>query len=242
MKSIVFTLFFGVSFCCIALDPAVSAWERAASRNSGSGGGTTLSDWLYWSKKAAEDISNENFYEAIRSCQKFLNACNRDFDKISPYIDLAMLYWNTGNKSRAVSSMQTAVYYLKNAYPINGRGCEIRGEKFLQKMRSGNLPARFSGKDIGGIGLFIMQAAYAMHSQRMAALNAYYDALGAKFSAQTSLYRREGEFQEKMAKFYAAQEYQKATGRSFSPNHPPAYGTSARSSWETCKKIYDIFN
>ncbi len=40
---------------------------------------------------------------------------------------------------------------------------------------------------------------------------------------------------------YARMQYQKATGNTFSPSNSPSSGTSARDSWDSCKRIYDIF-
>ena len=65
--------------------------------------------------------------------------------------------------------------------------------------------------------------------------------IGGMADAQKGIYEAEGRWFEKSSKFYARQEYQSATHRTFDPDDPPERGTSAREHWDAAKRIYDIF-
>ena len=75
----------------------------------------------------------------------------------------------------------------------------------------------------------------------MDALKSRYAAMGTYFSSMAKTYQLQVEAQARAARFLAIQEYQKRTGDTFSPNHPPSYGSAVRKEWDACKAIYDIF-
>ena len=154
-----------------------------------------------------------------------------------------MLWWSVGERSNARSEMENMISKLKNGRYTSGSGCEKRAEIFLQKMHSGDLPSRFAPIDFGGyLHNFIMEVPYAAQSRTLNKISARYEAIGNMAAASTAVYRQQGRAQAMMAKHYASSEYQKYTGRTFSPDNPPAYGTTDRERWEGCKRIYDIFN
>ena len=146
-----------------------------------------------------------------------------------------------GNSEKAEDLLQASINILRRD---PGSGCEQRAVIFLNKMRKGELPRCFTVEDNNagdGVNMYIMEIPYAVAERRTEALKRRYDAMGAYFGSMARSYELQGQSQARMARAYARHKYQKATGNTFSPNDPPSRGTSARESWDRCKKIYDIF-
>ncbi len=204
----------------------------------------TDSYWEY-SKKAQNAWKRGHYYVAIKATKNAIK--NNSFDgvnKASEYVQLAMLQWSVNKKKEAIQSLANAIYIMRNGEYIAKSGCEERAIVFIQKMKQGKLPKRFTYNDTLNCGVlgYIMEIPYAVSSKNMEAVKQRYEALAYGYSSMARSYQRQGESQARMATLYAAGEYQKSTGNTFSPDDPPEAGTKARDSWDACKKVYDIFN
>ena len=195
-----------------------------------------------------DDIKNEEWREALDKLERYYEATRNssleaDVNRASNLLTASMLAWNVGRTSAAREFAERAIDKMRHGEHLGG-GCEVRAVRYLQKMRSGDLPRMFTSNDIlaeGGIHEYIMELPQARFNKTLSALNARYAAIGGMADAQRGIYEAEGRFQERRAKFYARQEYQNNTGRRFDPDDPPARGTSARDHWDSAKRIYDIF-
>ncbi len=160
------------------------------------------------------------------------------------YVWLAMLQWNDNEQSSARSSMEEAVRLMKYGESL-GNGCEKLAEKFLEKMRSDDLPSTFTPTDIlsdCGICKTIMAPVEARFWQCTNASIARSNLAISWAESMTRTYQMDGERQARMARQGARQEYLRRTGNEFSPDRDtrPSYG-KARDEWDSCKRVYDIF-
>ena len=160
------------------------------------------------------------------------------------YVWLAMLQWNDNEQSSALSSMEEAIRLMKYGESL-GNGCEKLAEKFLEKMRSDDLPSTFTPTDIlsdCGIKKNIMAPVEARFWKCTNASIARSNLMISWAESMTRTYQMDGERQARMARQGARQEYLRKTGNEFSPDRDtrPSYG-KARDEWDACKRVYDIF-
>ena len=160
------------------------------------------------------------------------------------YVWLAMLQWNDDEASSARSSMSEAIYLMKNGEYLGG-GCEKLAEKFLQKMRSGDLPSTFSTTDIlsdCGVHKHVVAPMQARYWSRLGRINDQSRLVTRWAESMTRTYQMQADSQARMARQSARQEYLSKTGREFSPDSDtrPSSG-KARDEWDACKRVYDIF-
>ena len=160
------------------------------------------------------------------------------------YVLLSMLQWNYNEPSSARSSMEEAIRLMKYGESL-GQGCEKLAEKFLGKMRSGDLPSTFTSTDIlsdCGIHKNIMAPVEARFWKCTNASIAKSNLIISWADSMSRTYQMDGERQARMAQQGARQEYLRKTGREFSPDRDtrPSYG-KARDEWDACKRVYDIF-
>ena len=190
-----------------------------------------VNEWKAGNYSAAIDALNEAMKE------------NHDFTLASGYVQLAMLNWNLGNKYAAREAMEKAIHVLRTKKYVSGSGCEECAVIFYNKMKNDDLPAIFTYRDTekGGVLWHIMQVPYAVFEKKIGEEKRRLDFLNSYYQSQLNTEYRRGQSQARMAKMRARQEYQNSTGRTFSPNNPPSYGSSAREAWDACKKVYDIF-
>ncbi|MBR2625452.1 MAG: hypothetical protein IKD23_03525 [Lentisphaeria bacterium] len=205
-------------------------------------------NWFYWQRITYDAIKSEDYNRATAAIKNEIKAFE-DYDKIdiilaSSYLKLSMLYWSVGSRNNAISALKQTIYYMQNGRNLGGSGCEQRAQIFLQKMRSGDLPDYFTPQDISsniGVSSYIMEIPDAVYQRQIDKLKAHYDAIANRTAAATDVYRKEGNLQARMARYYADSEYQKTTGRTFYPDSPPSYGSKDREAWDACKRVYDIF-
>ena len=167
-----------------------------------------------------------------------------DCNLASYYVWLAMLQWNDNEPSSARSSMEEAIRLMKYGESL-GQGCEKLAERFLGKMRSGDLPSTFTSTDIlsdCGICKTIMAPVEARFWKCTNASISRSNLVISWADSMSRTYQMEGERQARMARQGARQEYLRKTGREFSPDRDtrPPYG-KARDEWDSCKRVYDIF-
>lgn len=219
-------------------------------RSTGSAEEGTLSG-----EKAGEMM--KAMYSAIESCDwedalnktiAYINATRNssleaDVNRAQNFLYASLLSWNTDRQVKAREFMDKSIRLMRTGENLGG-GCEARAVAFKKKMLEGALPRRFTVKDImgsTGIQSYIMELPNAKFNKTIRASIARYEAIGGMADAQRGIYEAEGRWFEKSSKFYARQEYQNATHRTFDPDDPPERGTSAREHWDAAKRIYDIF-
>ncbi len=161
------------------------------------------------------------------------------------YVWLAMLQWNYDEAGSARSSMEEAVRLMKYGESL-GNGCEKLAEKFLAKLRSGDLPSTFTPTDIlsdCGVCKNIMAPVEARFWKCTNASISRSNLMISWAESMTRTYQMDGERQARMARQGARQEYLRKTGSEFSPDRDtrPSYG-KARDEWDSCKRVYDIFD
>ncbi len=179
-----------------------------------------------------------DYFNATRN-----SSLEADVNRAQNLLYASMLSWNTGRREKAREFLDKSIRFMRTGENLGG-GCEARAVAFKKKMLSGDLPSRFTAKDImGNPGLqsYIMELPMAKFNKTIRASIARYEAIGGMADAQKGIYEAEGRWFEKSSKFYARQEYQNATHRTFDPDRPPERGTSDREHWEAAKRIYDIF-
>lgn len=231
-----------------------SSWMNSGARNaaysSGSERDGTLNGAAAFrlSKEFYDAIEEEEWEDALEKLVRYYNATlssfiETDLNRADYLLMGSMLAWNCGQKEPAKNLAERAVDKMRQGEHLGG-GCHVRAERFLSKMREGDLPRYFGKKDIaggGGVRGYIMELPNAKFEQNLAALNARYEAIGGRADAWKGVYEAEGRFREKRAKLYANREYQEKTHRRFDPDDPPARGSSDREYWDAAKRIYDIF-
>ena len=193
-------------------------------------------------------IESGNWESALRKTVAYINATRNsslepDVNRAQHFLYASMLSWNTDRREKACEFLDKSIRLMRTGENLGG-GCEARAVAFKKKMSSGDLPRRFTTKDImgsPGIQSYIMELPTAKFNKTIRASIARYEAIGGMADAQKGIYEAEGRWFEKSSKFYARQEYQNATRRTFDPDDPPERGTSAREHWEAAKRIYDIF-
>lgn len=195
-----------------------------------------------YSKMASRAWEQGDCVSAVkyRIASEKLNDTEVSVNTASFYVELAILAWNIREYNDALKCMATAIRIMQTDRHL-GSGCEQRAVVFFRKMQQGQLPRYFNYTTGQKVLLFIMDIPYALYGKKMDALKRRYAAMGAYFDSMTKSYQLQGESQARTARLQARQEYQQRTGSTFSPNHPPAYGTPARAEWDACKAIYDIF-
>jgi hypothetical protein len=164
-------------------------------------------------------------------------------NRASYFLQASMCAWNLSRKTKALDLIDRSISIMRNGENL-GNGCEARAVALRAKMRDGDIVGKFSSDDIQspcGIYKYVMEVPMAQFNGSIRATIARYNALGGMFDAQKAMYEAEGRWQEKSSKFYARQEYQRATGRTFDPDCPPGSGTTARTHWDAAKRTYDIF-
>lgn len=203
----------------------------------------------YFSKawKATEAEKWGDAVRCMKRCvelEKSAGILRTDCNLAGYYVWLAMLQWNDNEPSSARSSMEEAIRLMKYGENL-GQGCEKLAEKFLGKMRSGDLPSAFTPTDIlsdCGIQKNIMAPVEARFWKCTNASIARSNLVISWAESMSRTYQMEGERQARMARQGARQEYLRKTGREFSPDSDtrPSYG-KARDEWDACKRVYDIF-
>ncbi|MBQ6327621.1 MAG: hypothetical protein IJI35_01285 [Kiritimatiellae bacterium] len=179
-----------------------------------------------------------DYFNATRN-----SSLEADVNRAQNLLYASMLSWNTGRREKAREFLDKSIRFMRTGENLGG-GCEARAVAFKKKMSSGDLPSRFTAKDImgtPGLQSYIMELPMAKFNKTIRASIARYEAIGGMADAQKGIYEAEGRWFEKSSKFYARQEYQNATHRTFDPDRPPERGTSDREHWEAAKRIYDIF-
>lgn len=191
-----------------------------------------------------EAIRRGNWAAAIEAGRELVNSSGEpDFNRASHRLCLSMLCWNNGDKASAKSMLESTMSLLKHSSQLGG-GCEVRAVLLLAKMRNDDLPSKFSAKDMidsGGVLDFVMEMPYAQSMGKFAELKAYYSRLIQQMGSEIRTLDTQARITAGQARAYARQQYLKATGDTFSPSNPPRSGTRARDSWDSCKRIYDIF-
>ena len=183
---------------------------------------------------------------ALQKQFEYMNATRNseiDINKARNHVTASMLCWNVGRKEQAKSLLSQAISIMRNGQYLGG-GCEDRAVKFLAKMRAGQLPSCFTNADLqysGGVQNYVMKKPDARYSAMIERSIAKYDAMIAAADSMIKSYELQGDLDAARAKAYARQEYQNSTGRSFSPENPPSWGTRERERWDACKRVYDIF-
>ena len=193
-------------------------------------------------------IESGNWESALRKTVAYINATRNssleaDVNRAQNLLYASMLCWNTDRQEKAREFLDKSIRLMRTGENLGG-GCEARAVAFKKKMSSGDLPRRFTTKDImgsPGIQTYIMELPTAKFNKTIRASIARYEAIGGRADAQKGIYEAEGRWFEKSSKFYARQEYQNATHRTFDPDRPPERGTSDHEYWEAAKRIYDIF-
>ena len=231
-------------------------WMRSQLMNMGTpsgdtasyGGEPSLDDTFAMMNACVAAIDNQNWERALDKIIDYLNATRSsslepDVNRAANFLTASMLCWNTDRIGKAKEFLDKAISLMRNGSNLGG-GCESRAVAFRRKMNSGDLPSIFSSKDIQGpcgIHSYVMEIPHATSSRNIRATMARYEAIGRMVDAQKGIYETSGRWFEKSSKFYASQEYQNATRRTFDPDRPPERGTSAREHWDSAKRIYDIF-
>lgn len=201
--------------------------------------------WISHSTSRYEAWARKDYSAALREQKAVIENLKTDSDVLlaeNAFI-LGMLYWNVGQTRNAVSALENGIQILRKGTYVGGSGCERRAVVFLRKMRQRQLPNYFSCHDAssGGILGYIMEVPNAVYHKKINQLIQRYEAIGRMNESMANTYRIQGEMQARFARFYAGMEYQKSTGDTFSPSHPPISGTEKREKWDACKRIYDIF-
>lgn len=231
-------------------DMATNSGMWSPTYSSGSADeGTLFGDAAFrLQREYGEEIEAENWESALEKVVEYYNATRNssveaDVNRADYLLTAAMLAWNVGRTSKAKSFLDDAIAKMRNGQYLGG-DCESRAVTFRSKMRSGDLPRQFTKNDMrgsGGIHDYIMEPVRAKFNGTIDALNRRYDAMNRMLDSQIRSIEAEGARQARQAKSYARQEYQKETGRTFSPDDPPRYGSSDREHWDAAKRIYDIF-
>lgn len=154
---------------------------------------------------------------------------------VTDYMYLFFCAWNMGNKTFALNNLRDGIAYMSSKF---GNNCDSRAKVLLAKAEEGKLPEQFTSNDIqssAGICCFILEMPKAVSERHHAALMN-------QIQASTDVYRKEGEWQASHAKFHAKREYEDKYHRSFDPNDRPPEGSQRRDDWDSCKRIYDIFD
>ncbi len=193
-------------------------------------------------------IESGDWEDALDKTIAYVNATRNssleaDVNRAQNYLYASMLSWNTGRRENAREFLDKSIRLMRTGENLGG-GCEVRAVAFRNKMSEGSLPRRFSLNDImGSVGIhsYIMELPTARFKRTIAASIARSQMIGGMADAQKGIYEAEGRWFETTSKFYARQEYQNATHRTFDPHNPPELGTSDREHWESAKRIYDIF-
>lgn len=234
-----------------ALDDAIrnpNSWVYSPPRSWGSAADGTLSgDAAFKISNAADAYMRSGDWEAALQKQfEYMNATRNseiDVNKARGYVTASMLCWNTGRKEQAKDLLSRAISLMRNGQNLGG-GCEARAVAFLNKMKAGRLPSCFTNADLqsaGGVQNYVMKMPDARYTAMIERSNARYDAMIAAADSMIKSYELQGNLDAARAKAYSRQEYQKSTGRSFSPDNPPSWGTREREHWDACKRVYDIF-
>ena len=206
-------------------------------------GSETKDEYWEYSKKASQAWKEGNYIRAISAVEGMIKTNSLDINLASDYVSLAMLQWNQNYKASAKASMRKAIEVMRTGKYIGNSSCEERAVIFLKKMENDELPKSFNSDDTNSYGVlgYIMEAPRAAYNKKIQELNHRSDVLALYASSMSKSYRMQGESQARRAKLSARAEYQKATGKTFSPDAPPPSGSSSREAWDSCKKVYDIF-
>ena len=198
-----------------------------------------------WNATEAEEWGDAVRY--MKRCvelEKSAGILRTDCNLAGYYVWLAMLQWNDDSPGSARDSMEEAIRLMKYGENL-GQGCEKLAEKFLGKMRSGDLPSAFTSTDIlsdCGIQKNIMAPVEARFWKCTNASIARSNLVISWAESMSRTYQMEGERQARMARQGARQEYLRKTGREFSPDRDTRPSTGkARDEWDACKRVYDIF-
>lgn len=192
------------------------------------------------------DATNRGDWSAAKDAYVWLaSRCTSepDVNRADNFVAAAMCAWNLNYSSEAEEYLNKAIDKMRYGQYLGG-GCEARAVAFRDKMREGKWPSTFTSDDIlhsTGIHSFVMQAVKAKFNSAINSSIARSNAMIGMMDAQQGIYEAEGRWHERQAKFYARQEYQKETGKTFDPYNPPSLGTAEREKWNSAKRIYDIF-
>ena len=227
--------------------PSSSSEDSESEDSNSSRGSSNDIDESFEAMKAAYAALDRGDWETGLRKMEWLGDRNSSLEapinRASYYLTASMCAWNLGRKSSALRLLDRSISIMRNGTNMGG-GCEARAVAFRTKMREGGLPSRFTNADMQydvGIHHFIMEIPNAKWKRNIQCSIARYEAIGGMADAQRGIYESQGRWFEKTAKFYARQEYQGATGKSFDPDRPPTYGTSDRDYWNAAKRVYDIF-
>ena len=206
-------------------------------------GAETKNEYWEYHKMASQAWKEGNYIRAISAVEGMIKTNSLDINLASDYVSLAMLQWNQNYKASAKASMRKAIEVMRTGKYIGNSSCEERAVIFLKKMENDELPKSFNSDDTNSYGVlgYIMEAPRAAYNKKIQELNHRSDVLALYASSMSKSYRMQGESQARWAKLSARAEYQKATGKTFSPDAPPPSGSSSREAWDSCKKVYDIF-
>ena len=204
-------------------------------------GASNIDDYVNNMNEVENAWKNENYSRAIRYQLKVLEDDSVSVNVAANYFSLAMLYWNVGQVSNAITAMNNGIYVCRNGEYL-GSGCEARAVVFLNKMRQRKLPDYFTYNDTltGGVLDYLTEIPHAIFSKNCERDKAKWATLERAYGSMLYSYQLQGESQARMARTYARQSYLESTGDTFSPNNPP-YSSSKREAWNRCKKVYDIF-
>lgn len=207
-------------------------------------GGMDFNQSVSLSDKRDEAIRRSDWAKAIEAGRGLVNSSgDTDFNRASHRLCLSMLYWNNGDKASAKSMLESTISLLRNGSQLGG-GCEALAVQLLAKMRNDDLPLKFSAKDMiegGGVLDFVMEMPYAQSMGKLRALKEGYAQEIQRLDSELQTLDLQDRINVGQARAYARQQYLKATGDTFTPSNPPRCGTKARDSWDSCKRIYDIF-
>lgn len=220
-------------------------WMQMAfdiGRGAGPGAGSYdgMADLMNAQSRAIED---EDWDEALSLKKRFIareywGGC--DVNKASDQVELALLYWNTGDRSGARNALSRAISIMRNGNNL-GNNCWSDASTLYRKMQSGDLPSRFASKEFTSVLSYVMEVPMAQFNKTINSQIRQYDLMIRRMDSEIKTLEFQGQIMEHRAKFKARQDYFNATGRTFNPSNPPEYGTSARDEWNAAKRIYDIF-
>lgn len=222
----------------------VSAGVAEMSSFMSSLGGIDFDQSFSLADKRDEAIRRGDWVTAIEAGRGLVNSPGEtDFNMASHRLCQSLLYWNNGDKASAKSMLESTISLLRYSSQLGG-GCEARAVQLLAKMREDDLPSKFSAKDMiegGGVLDFVMEMPYAQAMGKFNALKVHYNRLMQQMDSEIRTLDTQAQINAGQARAYARQQYLKVTGDTFTPSNPPRSGTKARDSWDSCKRIYDIF-
>jgi len=209
----------------------------------------TIQEWCKAANEQTAAIKSGNWQRAAH-CSKLVAGGDNvtgviPVNAAAAIATYSMCMWNekgTDYKEQAITDLAQAVNFCDMRVKP---GCGARITQFMVCILEGKIDGvKFTQNDfLSPIGLhsFLMEMPYAAANQKHQETMARYDRLIGQISASTEVYRRQGEYQAKVAKFYAKQSYENKHHSTFDPNVRPSEDSGRREDWDSRKRIYDIF-